>query len=56
MLGRKREQMELLLFSPEEMIPQNRLLKKIDRIVSFDWFCGFEISDKIPDHLSFTQN
>jgi transposase len=108
MMGYKEEQMELLLFNPEEWIPQNHLLKKIDRVVSFNfiydllaptysdkgrpsidpvclikmlligylygikserrlteeislniayrWFCGFRISDKIPDHSSFTKN
>lgn len=108
MMGRKEEQMTLLMFDPREIIPQNHLLRKIDRMVDFDfiydlvaptysdqgrpsidpvclikmllvgylygikserrlaeeislniayrWFCGFNVSDKIPDHSSFTKN
>ncbi len=108
MMGRKSGQTEILIFNPEEMIPENHLLRKIDKIVSFEyiydllkptyskigrpsidpvslvkmllvgylygikserrladevslniayrWFCGFSITDKIPDHSTFSKN
>jgi len=108
MMGRKSGQIEMLIFNPEDVIPDNHLLRKIDRIVSFEyiydllkptyseigrpsidpvslvkmllvgylygikserrlvdevslniayrWFCGFSITDKIPDHSTFSKN
>lgn len=37
MMEDKEEQMELLLFNPEELTSQNHLLKKVDRVVSFNF-------------------
>jgi transposase len=43
MMGYREEQMELLLFNLEELIPQNHLLKKIDRMVSFDFIYAYRL-------------
>lgn len=108
MMGRKSGQIEMLIFNPEDIIPKNHILRKIDRIVSFEyiyellestysdtgrpsidpvslvemlligylfgikserrlvnevalniayrWFCGFSITDHIPDHSTFSKN
>jgi transposase len=37
MMGRKSGQIEMLIFNPEDVIPSNHLLRKIDRIVSFEY-------------------
>jgi len=108
MMGRKSGQIEMLILNPEDIIPQSHILRKIDRIVSFEyiyelleptysetgrpsidpvslvkmlligylfgikserrlvnevalniayrWFCGFNITDSIPDHSTFSKN
>jgi len=108
MMGRKSGQIEMLVFNPEDIIPKNHILRKIDRLVSFEyiyklleptcsqtrrpsidpvclvkmlligylfgikserrlvnevalniayrWFCGFSITDSIPDHSTFSKN
>ena len=108
MMGRKSGQLEMLIFNPEDIIPKNHILRKIDKIVSFEciydllkptysetgrpsidpvclvkmlligylfgikserrlvnevalniayrWFCGFNITDSIPDHSTFSKN
>ena len=105
MMGRKSGQLEMLIFNPEDIIPKNHILRKIDKIVSFEysyelleptysetgrpsidpvslvkmlligylfgikserrlvnevalniayrWFCGFSITDSIPDHSTW---
>lgn len=35
MMGHKSAQMEMLLFNPEELIPTNHQLRRIDRLISF---------------------
>ena len=37
MMGRKSGQIEMLIFNPEDIIPTNHILRKIDRIVSFEY-------------------
>ena len=37
MMGRKSGQIEMLVFNPEDIIPKNHILRKIDRIVSFEY-------------------
>jgi len=108
MMGRKSGQLSMIFLNVEELIPENHLLRKIDKMVSFDfvydiakqyysnngrpsidpvcllkmllvgylygirserrleeeitlniayrWFCGFDLSDSIPDHSVFSQN
>ena len=41
MMGRKSGQIEMLIFNPEDIIPKNHILRKIDRIVSFE--CIYEL-------------
>ena len=36
MMGRKSGQIEMLIFNPEDIIPKNHILRKIDKIVSFE--------------------
>lgn len=108
MMGRKDRQMQILFIDINTMIPENHLLKQIDKKINFDfiyelaapynattgrksvdpvmmikmlligylygikserrlaeevnlniayrWFCGLELSDKVPEHLLFSQN
>ncbi len=37
MMGQKAAQMEMLLYNPEELIPATHLLKRIDRLISFEF-------------------
>ena len=37
MMGRRSGQMEVLIFNPEDMIPHNHLLRKIDKLISFEF-------------------
>lgn len=108
MMGRKEGQMQMIMMDIGTLVPENHLLRKIERQLNFDfiyekaapyysahgrpsidpvcmikmlligylygikserrltedvslniayrWFCGFELSDKIPDHSLFSQN
>ena len=108
MMGRKDRQMQILFIDINTMIPENHLLKQIDKKINFDfiyelaapyysttgrksidpvmmikmlligylygikfgrwlveevnlniayrWFCGLELSDKVPEHSLFSQN
>ena len=107
MMGTTSGQIQMVLMDISELIPENHLLKRIDRIISFSfiyellapyypsvgrpsidpvsmfkmlligylygikserrlvqevqlniayrWFCGFELTDKIPDHSTFSK-
>jgi transposase len=35
---------------------ERRLVEDISLNIAYRWFCGFELSDKIPDHSLFSQN
>lgn len=35
---------------------ERRLIEDISLNLAYRWFCGFELSDKIPDHSLFSQN
>ena len=37
MMGRKNGQIEVLIFDPEDIIPERHLLRKIDKLVSFEY-------------------
>lgn len=37
MMGRRSGQMEVLIFNPEDIIPRNHLLRKIDKLISFEF-------------------
>lgn len=37
MMGRQMQQQELIFVSLEDLIPDNHLLKKIHRLISFDF-------------------
>lgn len=37
MMGRKSGQIEMLVFNAEDIIPQNHILRKIDKIVSIEY-------------------
>lgn len=108
MMGKKDGQMQIMIVDIGTLVPENHLLKKIEKQVNFDfiyekaapyyskcgrpsidpvcmvkmllvgylygikserrltedialnlayrWFCGFDLTDKIPDHSLFSQN
>jgi len=108
MMGRKENQLQMIIADIESFVPENHLLRKIDKHIDFEfiyektapyyspigrpsidpvcmmkmllvgylygikserrleedvalnlayrWFCGFELTDKIPDHSLFSQN
>ena len=35
---------------------ERRLVEEIQLNIGYRWFCGFQLSDKIPDHSLFSQN
>jgi transposase len=35
---------------------ERRLVEEINLNIAYRWFCGFDITDKIPDHSLFSQN
>ena len=41
MMGRQSRQMALIFVDMESLIPENHLLRKIDRMVSFDFIYDF---------------
>ena len=107
MMGRQSGQLSMVVIDLSELIPDDHLLRRISRVISFDfiyellepyypsngrpsvdpvsmfkmllvgylygiksecrfvqevlvniacrWFCGFELSDRVPDHSTFSQ-
>lgn len=107
MMGRQSGQLSMVVMDLSELIPDDHLLRRISRVISFDfiyeilepyyppngrplvdpvsmfkmllvgylygikserrlvqevqlniayrWFCGFELSDRIPDHSTFSK-
>ena len=41
MMGRQSRQMAMLFVDMESLIPENHLLRKIDRMISFDFIYDF---------------
>ena len=35
---------------------ERRLTEDVSLNIGFRWFCGFDITDKVPDHSLFSQN
>ena len=35
---------------------ERRLVEEVQLNIAYRWFCGLELSDKVPDHSLFSQN
>ena len=34
---------------------ERRLVQEVQLNIAYRWFCGFELTDKIPDHSTFSK-
>ena len=34
---------------------ERRLVQEVQLNIAYRWFCGFELTDKIPDHSTFNK-